>query len=63
MSPSTISISTGCVGCGLCIATCPELALRRARRRPVLLAERCTACLECVEVCPADAITSEDGGS
>nr|WP_242677027.1 4Fe-4S binding protein [Streptomonospora litoralis] len=36
--------------------TCPEHALRPERGRPAVLAEVCTGCLECVEVCPADAI-------
>jgi ferredoxin len=43
-----------CTGCGLCIATCPEHALRPARRQPTLLVASCTGCLACIEVCPVD---------
>ncbi|HEV2373418.1 MAG TPA: 4Fe-4S binding protein [Streptosporangiaceae bacterium] len=45
-----------CLGCGACLLTCPEHALRPAPAAPVVLGGRCTGCLECVEVCPADAI-------
>jgi ferredoxin len=48
-----------CAGCGACLATCPERALRVAPRRSpaplVTLLDRCTGCGECLEVCPADA--------
>jgi len=59
-SPGPLLISGACTACGLCLATCPEGALRPAPRRPRLLASRCTLCLACVEVCPVDAI-SESG--
>ena len=44
-----------CQGCGACLLTCPEHAIRP---RPAGLAviDRCTGCGECVEVCPVDAI-------
>lgn len=51
--------TTACVGCGACLRTCPERALRPADPDggpPLLtLADRCTACGECAEICPADA--------
>ena len=47
-----------CQGCGACLLTCPEHAVRPApdgaRRLAVL--DHCTGCGECVEVCPVDAI-------
>jgi len=52
----TISIDDRCTACGVCIATCPEGALKPAPKRPAVNAGRCTLCLACVEVCPRDAI-------
>ena len=50
-------ITAGCRGCGACLLTCPEHAIRPGASRPlVVLASRCTECLECIEICPADAI-------
>jgi len=52
----TVEIGSRCTACGVCITTCPEMALSQAPRRPDVAAARCTDCLACVEVCPADAI-------
>jgi electron transport complex protein RnfB len=55
-----VAVVTGrCQGCGACLLTCPERAIRPGEhgdRRLVVLAGRCTGCGECVEVCPVDAI-------
>jgi ferredoxin len=59
-----VAVVTGrCQGCGACLLTCPERAIRPG---PVpgpdgggplaVLAGRCTGCGDCVEVCPVDAI-------
>ena len=53
---AAVVIDVACTGCGMCIATCPEHALRRAPRHPSLEAAACTGCLACVEICPVDAI-------
>ena len=53
---AAISISGACTGCGACIATCPERALRPAPKRPGAVESRCTLCLACIEVCPVGAI-------
>jgi NAD-dependent dihydropyrimidine dehydrogenase PreA subunit len=49
-----------CAGCGACLRTCPERALRPAAPgspSPLLtLADRCTGCGECAEICPVDAL-------
>ncbi|HKB28009.1 MAG TPA: 4Fe-4S binding protein [Candidatus Limnocylindrales bacterium] len=51
-----------CQGCGACLLTCPEHAIRPTGAAlpdgPALtvLADLCTGCGECVEVCPVDAI-------
>jgi ferredoxin len=50
-----------CQGCGACLLTCPEHAIRPVRGTAgaatlLVLAELCTGCGECVEICPVDAI-------
>lgn len=47
-----------CQGCGACLLTCPEHAIRpRADEdRSLLVDASCTGCGECVEICPVDAI-------
>ena len=63
MTATVFLATVECKGCGACLATCPERALRPAapgsahRGLPplVTLVDRCTGCGECVEVCPADA--------
>ncbi|MHB8342506.1 MAG: 4Fe-4S dicluster domain-containing protein [Mycobacteriales bacterium] len=55
---STYRVSAACVGCGACLATCPDRAFRPTGdpRRPLAVLPACRACGECVEVCPVDAI-------
>lgn len=54
------AVSIGaCQGCGACLLTCPQRALRPERGRLVVL-DRCDGCGECVEVCPVDVITLGD---
>ncbi|MEZ0111805.1 Pyruvate/2-oxoacid:ferredoxin oxidoreductase delta subunit [Catenulispora sp. EB89] len=45
-----------CQGCGACLLTCPEHAIRPRAGTLVVHPDRCTGCGECVEVCPVDAI-------
>jgi Fe-S-cluster-containing hydrogenase component 2 len=45
-----------CQGCGACLLTCPEHAIRPAGGTLHVLPGRCTGCLECVEICPVGAI-------
>jgi electron transport complex protein RnfB len=53
----TVGIDSRCTACGLCLVTCPERALLRAPKRPLVVDGRCTGCGACIEVCPVDAIT------
>jgi NAD-dependent dihydropyrimidine dehydrogenase PreA subunit len=46
-----------CQGCGACLLTCPEHAIRPDGGTLRVLGSQCTGCGECVEVCPVDAIS------
>jgi Fe-S-cluster-containing hydrogenase component 2 len=58
VSGAHVWVTEECVGCGACLLTCPERAIRPSGRRLLVRAERCTGCWECVEICPADAIAT-----
>ena len=53
------AVTDECAGCGACIKTCPEKAIRPApagSTSPLLIFEdRCTGCAECAEICPVAA--------
>lgn len=55
-----VHVTDSCQGCGACLLTCPEHAIRPAANTggvPLTVrADRCTGCGECLEVCPVDAI-------
>jgi len=44
-----------CAGCGACLLTCPEHAIRPVDGR-LTVTRGCTDCGECIEVCPIDGI-------
>jgi Fe-S-cluster-containing hydrogenase component 2 len=52
-----------CQGCGACLLTCPEHAIRPAGGMLHVLPGRCTGCLECVEICPVGAISISESGA
>ena len=56
---SVFAVTDACAGCGACLKTCPERAIRPAPKgypSPlVVLESRCTGCAECAEVCPVSA--------
>ena len=49
-----------CSGCGACLVTCPNSALSRFKGGVFIDTIRCTLCLECVEICPRDALVPTD---
>lgn len=52
------TVTAACVGCGACLRTCPERAIRPAVAgggAPLVVLDTCTGCGECAEVCPVDA--------
>lgn len=56
---SIFAVTDACAGCGACIKTCPEKAIRPAQGGQdsplVVLEDRCSGCAECAEVCPVSA--------
>jgi ferredoxin len=60
--PGTVTIGP-CQGCGACLLTCPEHAIRPSGGTLIVLAERCSGCGECIEICPVDAITETEPAS
>ena len=55
---------SGCIGCGLCEGTCPEVfrvaddGLAEVHTQPTPAEE--AAVLEAVDICPSNVITTED---
>ncbi|CAB49169.1 phosphoadenosine phosphosulfate reductase domain-containing protein [Pyrococcus abyssi] len=51
-----------CVGCGVCVTSCPENAIfiDEKRKKAVVIAERCTHCRECMNSCPLVVIQGID---
>jgi ferredoxin len=52
------AVTADCVGCGACLRTCPEHAIRPAEPGaavPLVVLDGCSDCGECAEVCPVDA--------
>jgi ferredoxin len=68
MTATVFLATAACKGCGACLASCPERALRPAPSGTantgepplITLVDRCTGCGECMEVCPADAFVEVD---
>jgi NAD-dependent dihydropyrimidine dehydrogenase PreA subunit len=53
----SVVVTAECRGCGACLRTCPEHAIRPGVSGSlIVLGDTCNACGECVEICPADAI-------
>ncbi|GAA0381700.1 hypothetical protein GCM10009530_35550 [Microbispora corallina] len=51
------AVTAACAGCGACLLTCPEHAIRPSHEGGlVVLDALCSRCGECVEVCPVDAV-------
>ena len=49
-------INEKCVGCKLCIKTCPFAAIEVVNKKAVINLDKCTLCGACIESCKFDAI-------
>ena len=49
-------IETSCIGCGICVETCPEKALARTDQGIAINRMLCTGCGLCAEECPTTAM-------
>ncbi|MEN3540960.1 4Fe-4S binding protein [Microbispora sp. ZYX-F-249] len=57
MAALSYVVTSACAGCGACLLTCPEHAIRPGPGGAlIVLGSRCTRCGECAEVCPVDAV-------
>jgi len=48
-----------CLGCGLCVQTCPQQAIQLLWGQAEIDLTRCNLCYLCIEVCPRDAIVEK----
>lgn len=55
-----IYIDDSCVGCGLCVETCPAGAISLVENKAVVDNQICTKCGSCIRLCPAGAIHQEN---
>jgi pyruvate formate lyase activating enzyme len=49
-------IQVRCIGCGTCVAQCPEHALSKTKEGIVTDRTVCRLCLKCIETCPTGAM-------
>lgn len=61
VSSGWVAVVARCQGCGACLLTCPQRAIRPHGGRLEVLPS-CDGCAECIEVCPVDAIDLVPGG-
>jgi len=47
-----------CIGCGKCVAVCPQQAISLADNKRMIDWARCDHCLKCVDVCPPRSIVT-----
>lgn len=50
-----ITLSDKCIGCGACVAACPNEAVKFKEGFTETEIDKCTSCLACIEACPVKA--------
>jgi len=58
-TPKAVVDQGQCVGCGICVGSCPVRAIDIDAQGIVTINENCTGCGLCVESCPRQAIRLE----
>ncbi len=48
--------NVGCIGCGICVKTCPFEAINLDSNLAYIDPDKCKSCRKCVEVCPQNTI-------
>jgi pyruvate formate lyase activating enzyme len=56
LKPQIQWLGTNCIGCGLCVKTCPELALTKTDKGIIINRSLCNGCGLCTEECPTTAM-------
>jgi pyruvate formate lyase activating enzyme len=56
MKPQIQWIQSSCIGCGICVKTCPEAALEQTEKHIIINRSVCSGCGLCTEECPATAM-------
>lgn len=57
MGPVTMkACNVGCIGCGICVRSCPNEAVKVVDFHAVIDQEKCTGCGVCAEKCPRHVI-------
>ena len=46
-----------CIGCGACIAVCPNEAISMKNGKAIIDQKKCNKCLQCIDICPVQAIS------
>jgi pyruvate formate lyase activating enzyme len=49
-------LGTSCIGCGICVETCPESALKKTEKGIIIDRSLCNGCGLCTEECPTTAM-------
>ena len=55
-SPEIACYERNCIGCGACVATCPQNALAMENGRVAIDRTKCVSCEKCAQVCPTETL-------